>query len=66
MTQAMAGRCADAGVPYLDLSQAVSDWRLWWDQAAARDGSHPGAEAYALIADAVMNWPAWRSWLGLS
>jgi lysophospholipase L1-like esterase len=57
--------CARRNVAYLDLRQAVPDWRPWWDQARAGDGAHPNGTGYALISTALSAWPPWRAWLGL-
>lgn len=59
----MLAVCAGAAVPFLDQRKAISDWRLWWDQAEAGDGSHPGGGAYAMLAQAFVAWEAWRAWL---
>lgn len=66
MTAAMARLCQEEGIAFLDLRVAVTDWRLWWDEAGAGDGAHPNAAGYALIAEAVSAWPPWRAWLAAS
>ncbi len=63
MTAAFAHLCAERGVAYLDLRDAGIDWGLWWAQARAGDGVHPGAEAYASLAEAFARWAAWRAWI---
>ncbi len=62
MTAAFAKACAERGVSYLDLREAGVDWALWWAQARAGDGIHPGAEAYASLAQVFSGWSAWRTW----
>ena len=64
MTAAFAKICAGRGAPYLDLREAGVDWSLWWAQAEAGDGIHPGAETYASLARAFSRWDAWRAWVG--
>lgn len=64
MTAAFAAICAERGVAYLDLRDAGVDWTLWWAQARAGDGVHPGADAYASLARAFCDWAAWRDWTG--
>ena len=63
MTDAMADACARHGVPFLDSRTEGVDWILWWTEARAGDGVHPGAGAYASLAAAFSAWSAWRAWL---
>jgi acyl-CoA thioesterase-1 len=65
ITDGLAALCAESGTPFLNLREAVSDWSVWWDEAAAGDGSHPNGGGYSLISDAVSAWAPWRAWLGL-
>jgi len=51
------------GVPYLDLFTPLSGDGRWAAALAAGDGIHPAADGYALIAEHVGAWPAWRAWL---
>jgi lysophospholipase L1-like esterase len=64
MSAAFANICAERGVAYLDLRHAGVDWDLWWAQARAGDGIHPGGGAYASLAQAFSDWSAWRTWIG--
>lgn len=64
MSAAFAKTCAERGVAYLDLRYAGVDWDLWWAQATAGDGIHPGGDAYASLAQAFSDWSAWRTWVG--
>lgn len=55
--------CADAGVPFLDLTAfAVEHLALWRAEAEAGDGIHPNAKSYAALAGVVGRWSAWRAW----
>jgi len=63
MTAAFAMICAEREVDYLDLRQAGVDWALWWAQAGAGDGIHPGGDAYASLAKVFSEWSAWRGWI---
>ncbi len=65
LSQAFAGFCARREVAFLDLRQAVPDWRVWGDEARAGDGAHPNGGGYALVAEAVNTWAPWRRWLGV-
>ena len=54
------------GLPFVDTAKrllANDDWRA---EAAANDGSHPGAGGYAALADLVLTggWIAWLETLG--
>jgi lysophospholipase L1-like esterase len=59
----LAQVAADAGVPYLDVRAAVSDWSVWHREAEAGDGIHPNVQGYARVAEAVIGWKAWQDWL---
>ena len=55
--------CNELGVPFLDVMEPIGSVTAWWDEVAAGDGIHPGAQGYAALAGLVDAWPAWRSWL---
>lgn len=63
MTQAFETVCAERGVAYLNLREAGVDWALWWAQAGAGDGVHPGGDAYASLAQVFSRWSAWTTWI---
>ncbi len=63
MTDAFGEISARLHVPFLDTRSAGVDWTLWWAEARAGDGLHPGAGAYASMAAAFVAWPAWQAWL---
>ncbi len=50
-------------IPYLDAFSPLSSSAHWREQLAAGDGAHPAASGYAVLADLVSAWGAWRSWL---
>jgi len=50
---------AEANIPYLSLAEDLSGDAAWQHAVAAGDGTHPGAEGYALVAERVSNWSAW-------
>jgi lysophospholipase L1-like esterase len=54
--------CQRLGVPYLEVCRLTLASPAWASEALAGDGAHPNRGGYALIADAVSNWPAWRAW----
>ena len=63
MSDAFADSCQRNGAAFLDTRVAGVDWSLWWAEARAGDGVHPGAGAYESLAKAFANWSAWKAWL---
>lgn len=54
---------AELDVPYLDAFAALAADARWAAiQQNDGDGVHPPATGYAMIADLVEAWPAWRAW----
>ena len=53
---------AELGVPFLDLFTPLAADRRYLDSLQAADGVHPDAAGYAVIAEQVGRWPAWRAW----
>jgi lysophospholipase L1-like esterase len=60
LSDAFAEIAAGLGVPYLDLFTPLSGDSAW--DGAAGDGVHPPDDGYAIIAERVAGWDAWRSW----
>ncbi|WP_207481281.1 GDSL-type esterase/lipase family protein [Arenibaculum pallidiluteum] len=58
--------CARLDVPYLAVFDAMRACAPWRDEAAAGDGSHPGAKGYAALAELVGSWAALRDWMAAS
>jgi acyl-CoA thioesterase I len=54
--------CERVGVSYLEVCRLTLASPVWANEALAGDGAHPNRGGYALLADAVVNWPAWRAW----
>ncbi|MBX3664327.1 MAG: lipase [Burkholderiales bacterium] len=50
---------AELGVPYLPLAEHLTNDSAWKRAAAAGDGTHPDGSGYALVAERVLQWPAW-------
>lgn len=63
LSRAFERLAAELGLAFLDLATPLSAIGLWRLEVAAGDGAHPGAAGYALIADLVEGWSAWRDWL---
>lgn len=55
--------CARMGVPYLEMCRLLSGSATWVAEALAGDGAHPNRAGYRIVADAVSQWAAWRTWL---
>lgn len=55
--------CAGLDIPFLNLAELKNDfWSTWHAEAAAGDGAHPNAAAYAQLASHISQWSPWRSW----
>lgn len=62
---AYAALCARTGVAYLPVAGMVGASGVWAREVAAGDGAHPNEGGYGLVAEAVMQWDAWRRWVEL-
>lgn len=51
-----------AGIPYLGVFGPLRESDIWSREVAARDGAHPGAEGYAVLAGLVEGWSSWQDW----
>jgi lysophospholipase L1-like esterase len=60
---AFAALCGRIGVPYFSLFQPVAASSTWAREVAAGDGAHPNSGGYAEVAEAFMQWSAWRGWV---
>ncbi len=54
-----AEACAALGVPYLPLARELTGEVRWQRAVAKGDGTHPDSSGYSMIADRVLQWPAW-------
>ncbi len=61
-SSALAALCDELGVPYLDLFTPLSADPRFAKSMAGGDGIHPTAPGYAVMAELIGNWPAWRKW----
>ena len=62
LSSSLAEVCAKVSVPYLPVFETLEFSDLWWREIRHFDGAHPGAQGYALLADLVNEWSAWRRW----
>lgn len=63
LSERFGGLCRELGVPYLDVLAPLEASGTWVREAAAGDGSHPGAAGYTELARLVQGWAAWTSCL---
>ena len=63
LSAALAPICASLDVPYLAVFHHAAGSAVWVGEVMAGDGAHPNAGGYAIVADAIQAWPAWRTWL---
>ena len=63
LSAGFAGVAAARGVPYVDVLDALCADAAWSAEAAAGDGTHPGAGGYAALARLVLAG-GWTAWLG--
>lgn len=54
--------CRELDVPYLDLFTLLSADMHFRKSMVAGDGVHPTADGYAVMAELIGRWPAWRKW----
>jgi lysophospholipase L1-like esterase len=47
---------------YLDLLTPLATDPRWRKALAEGDSLHPSASGYALMAELIGKWPAWRKW----
>jgi len=52
------------GVPFVNTARVLSAHDGWRREAAANDGSHPGAGGYSALADLVLDG-GWTEWMEL-
>ena len=66
LSAALASVAAQRGVPFVPVIDALCADPGWTGEAAAGDGTHPGAEGYAALARLVLagGWMAWLGGLG--
>ncbi len=59
----LAHLCRRLAVPFVPVFDVVSTCEPWRREAATGDGTHPGAEGYAALAEALWATPGFRTWL---
>ncbi len=59
---AYAKLTAELGVPYLELFADLEGDPDWAAALRTGDGVHPSQAGYAMMAERIARWPAWRRW----
>ena len=54
---------AELKVPFLDLFSAFIDDPAWTAEHTKGDSVHPTTAGYAMMAERISAWDAWRAWL---
>lgn len=52
----------ELGVPYFDLFTPLATDPAWGSSYIKGDGVHPRGSGYAIIAEHIVGWDAWRKW----
>lgn len=60
LCQDFAALAARLDLPYLPIHGFLRQQRAWMDEALARDGAHPDAGGYAVLADFIAASPLWQ------
>jgi len=63
LSAAYSRQAKELNVPYLDLMAPLLDDDQWNSALRAGDGVHPTGPGYAVMANLIGAWPAWRAWL---
>jgi lysophospholipase L1-like esterase len=50
-------------IPFLSSLETLSRTDVWLREAQEGDGAHPNSGGYAILADLVSEWTAWREWV---
>ena len=63
LSTALGAACAQLGVPFLPIGNALLASPLWCAEIARGDGAHPAGGGYGELARLVHGWAAWRGWM---
>lgn len=61
MSDAFGRIAREEGVPYLDLFTPLAGDPAWTEGFRQGDGVHPAETGYALMAERIAGWDAWRA-----
>ena len=62
LSQQFASVCEAMKIPYLEVFTPLWHVQAWEEEVAANDGAHPRTAGYAMLAQLVQEWSAWKSW----
>ena len=62
LSAAQEALCAELGVPYLNVFQALDSSSFYKADLKGSDGVHPGATGYAEIFALARDWAPWLAW----
>ena len=62
LSDRFADLAGELGIPYLDLFTPLASSDDWLASFRPGDGVHPTATGYAMIAERLTGWEAWRDW----
>lgn len=62
LSDAFAAICHRSNVPYVSLVKELQGNAIWKEETADKDGAHPAARGYRLLAEAVLA-AGWIDWL---
>jgi len=51
--------CLEKRLDYLSIFQYLKNKKIWMNEVASNDGSHPAAAGYELLATYIHNWNGW-------
>jgi acyl-CoA thioesterase I len=63
LSQAYENLASEMGIPYLEILEPLANNNAWNNSFSQGDGVHPAGAGYALMAERIGNWEAWRGWL---
>ena len=59
----LSALCSELSVPFLSPWDRLMASATWLREAEMGDGVHPNRGGYAVLADLILGWPSWRTWV---
>jgi lysophospholipase L1-like esterase len=63
LSDRLGALCNDLSIPFLSPWDRLLTDDTWRRDVEAGDGAHPNRGGYTVLADLIMEWPPWRSWV---